>query len=387
MPTRILIIEDEKDHAFLTKTILQQASKDYQPEYETDAIKGLRRAIEEKPDIILCDYRLPDLTGLDILRELRKKGIDVPFIVVTASGNERIAVDFMKEGAYDYVLKDVAYVETLNLVIRKALERYKSIKEKQRLEQEIRDAYVKLKETRDELIQSEKMAALGAFSSGVAHEVKNPLGVILGGTEFLEMKLSNIDDDTKTALEKIKEATLRADSIIQGLLKFAKPSEKKMEKIEPEDLINITLSLVKYRCPLQNIEIKTGFEKGLKIEVDKNQIQQVVFNILMNAIEALPNGGIIEIKTKKTILPEYSAKEPACLIEIIDTGDGMSQEHLSKLFVPFFTTKREGKGTGLGMSIAKTIVDNHKGKLLVDSQLNKGTDVKIILPLAEEVKE
>ena len=179
MPIRILIIEDELDHAFLTKTILQQASKEYEPEYETDAKKGLRRAIEEKPDIILCDYRLPELTGLDILKELRKRDIDIPFIVVTASGNEKIAVDFMKEGAYDYVLKDVAYVETLNVVVRKALERYKTIKEKQRLEEEIRQAYTKLRETQNELIQSEKMGALGAFSSGIAHEVKNPLGVIL----------------------------------------------------------------------------------------------------------------------------------------------------------------------------------------------------------------
>ena len=384
MPIRILIIEDELDHAFLTKTILLQANKEYLPEYETDARKGLQRAIEERPDVILCDYRLPELNGFDILKALNEKGIDIPFIIVTASGNEKIAVDFMKAGAYDYILKDVAYTETLNVVIMKALERHRTIKEKQRLEKEILEAYTQLKKTQNELIQSEKMAALGAFSSGVAHEVKNPLSVILGGIEFLEMQLGNIDDDTKMALEKIKEATLRADGILQGMLKFAKPSEKKIERAKPRDLINVTLSLVKYRCPLQNITLKTDFSEEVLIEVDKNQIQQVIFNILMNAIESIHQAGTITIKTSKQIFPEYSSSEPVCLMEITDTGEGISSENLSKIFEPFFTTKREGKGTGLGLSIAKTIIDNHKGKLLIESKKDEGTHVMIILPIAKE---
>ena len=161
----------------------------------------------------------------------------------------------MKEGAYDYVLKDVAYVETLHAVIEKSLQRYRMKKEKERLEKEIKQAYIQIKETQKELIQSEKLAALGTFSSGVAHEVKNPLAIILGGVEFLEMSLENSDDDAKMAISKIKEAALRADSIIQGLLKFAQPSEARMEKVRVDQLINDTLGLMRYRCPLKNIKI------------------------------------------------------------------------------------------------------------------------------------
>jgi signal transduction histidine kinase len=382
MPVKILIIEDERDHAVLTKTILQQASPTYQPEFVCDAREGLKKVLEETPDVILCDYRMPHLTGFDILREIKTKGINIPFIVVTASGSEKIAVDFMKAGAYDYILKDLAYEDTLHMVIEKSLERYNTLQEKQRLEKEIHQAYMKLKEAQNELIQSEKMAALGEFSSGVAHEVRNPLSVILGGVEFLEMNLPQKTEDTTMAITKIKEATIKADSIIQGLLQFARPSEVKVENLNPTNLINDTFSFIKYRCPLANIEVHTDFLDDIGIKVDRNQTQQVLFNILCNAIESMPSGGKLYMKTYKAIVPEYSKDKQACVIEITDTGQGISKENLAKLFEPFFTTKRERRGTGLGLSIAKTIIDNHEGTLLIDSELGKGTTVKIVLPLS-----
>ena len=382
MPVKILIIEDERDHAFLTKTILQQASKDYVPDFICDPREGIKRVEAEKPDIIICDYRMPELTGLDVLRELRKKDIDTPFIVATASGNEKIAVEFMKEGAYDYILKDVAYVETLHAVIEKSLQRYQMKKEKERLEKEIKEAYVQLQEAQKELIQSEKLAALGTFSSGVAHEVKNPLAIILGGVEFLEMSLEEADEDSKMAIAKIKEAALRADTIIQGLLKFARPSEANLEKVRVDQLVTDTLSLMKYRCPLKNIKITTDYAKGITVQADKNQFQQVLFNVFLNAVEAMPKGGQIMIRTYPCSLNERAPSPDSCAIEIEDTGSGISPEHLTKLFEPFFTTKRDQKGTGLGLSIAKTIVTNHNGDFTIDSQLGKGTKVKIVLPQA-----
>ncbi|MFC1514416.1 ATP-binding protein [Candidatus Omnitrophota bacterium] len=382
MPVKILIIEDERDHAFLTKTILQQASKDYLPEFVCDPREGLARAEKEKPDVIICDYRMPELSGLDVLRALRKKGIDTPFIVATASGNEKIAVEFMKEGASDYILKDIAYVETLYAVIEKSLSRYRMQKEKERLEEEVKKAYGQLKQTQKELIQSEKLAALGTFSSGVAHEVKNPLAIILGGVEFLEMSLENADEDAKMAITKIKDAALRADTIIQGLLKFAQPSETSFERVEPQTLINDTLELMKYRCPLQNIRIATTYAKSLFVMADKNQFQQVLFNVLMNAVEAMPEGGTININTQTAVLDPKLAVEDACAIVIRDSGTGISAESLTRLFEPFFTTKRDKKGTGLGLSIAKTIVNNHSGDFIIDSKPDNGTSVTIILPLA-----
>ncbi len=250
--------------------------------------------------------------------------------------------------------------------------------------QELKEAYAKLEEAQTGLVQSEKLAALGRFSSGIAHEVKNPLGIILGGIEFLELKLKSSDQVVRTALKKIKESTLRADGIVRNLLKFARPSQVKKEVCEPRDLVEDTLSLLKYRVSLINIDIITDFSKEkLYIEIDKNQMGQVLFNLLMNAIEAMENGGVLRVKTYKKTIEDFNSTKEVCTIDIVDTGEGISKENIEKLFEPFFTTKRDKKGTGLGLSMSKMIVQHHKGSLELESEIGKGTTARIILPLAK----
>ncbi|MDD3296778.1 MAG: ATP-binding protein [Candidatus Omnitrophica bacterium] len=256
--------------------------------------------------------------------------------------------------------------------------------ERLRENQELSEAYDKLKKAQNGLVQSEKLAALGRFSSGMAHEVKNPLGIILGGIEYLDKKLESADEDVRMAIGKIKESTLRADIIIRNLLKFAMPSEIKTENVRPDQLVDETIALLKYRTALININMKTEFSKDdVIVSVDKNQIQQVLFNLIVNAVDAMPRGGQIKVKVYKALMNESFGDKPVCVIEVADTGLGISQDHLSKLFEPFFTTKRDKKGTGLGLSISKIIVENHKGLLSIESQEAKGTTVKIILPLAD----
>ncbi len=248
--------------------------------------------------------------------------------------------------------------------------------------EELSHALTKLKEVQYGLIQSEKLAALGRFSSGIAHEVKNPLGIILGGTEYLERKLQTKNEDIKIALKKIKESTLRADTIVCDLVKFAMPSEIKTEKITPQELINETFSLLKYRSSLVNVEMAAEFAKEIiYIDIDKNQMQQVFFNVFVNAIDAMPKGGDIKVKTYKASGEEFSISGRVCVIEVVDTGEGIAKENLTRLFEPFFTTKRDKKGTGLGLAMSKTIVENNHGVLFIDSELNKGATVKIVLPI------
>jgi len=247
--------------------------------------------------------------------------------------------------------------------------------------QELKNTCEKLEEAQYGLVQTEKLAALGRFSSGIAHEVKNPLGIILGGIEFLEKKLQSNDKVVVTAMKKIKDSTLRADSIVRNLLKFAMPSEIKKEKVTPRELVNDTLSLIKYRMPLINIRVKKEFSKeDIFVEVDRNQLGQVLFNLFINAIEAMPKGGPLRIKTYKTVIKDKFKGNPVCIIEVIDKGAGISKENLSKLFEPFFTTKRDKKGTGLGLAMSRIIVANHKGLLTLESELKKGTTAKVILP-------
>jgi signal transduction histidine kinase len=231
-----------------------------------------------------------------------------------------------------------------------------------------------------ELLQSEKLSALGKFATGIAHEVRNPLGIVLGGIEFLEQRLIKGDKDVKIAIEKIKEATLRATGILGNLLKFSKPYEIKIERIPINSVIDEAVSLFKYSLPSKYMETSIELTKDdICVNVDKNRLQQAMFNILINAVEAMPKGGKITIRAHKTTIPPE--KTPVCLIEIIDTGPGIPKENLEKIFEPFFTTKGK-RGTGLGLTTAKMIVNNFKGDIKIDSVLGKGTNIKIILPVA-----
>jgi signal transduction histidine kinase len=207
--------------------------------------------------------------------------------------------------------------------------------------------------------------------------------VILGGIEFLENKLTRSERQVKTAIHKIKDATVRANTIIQNMLKFARPSDLKTEKAKIKDLINEALSLLEYGTPHKNIEIETHYtQKNMSIEADKNQMQQVFFNLMTNAVDAMPRGGKIIIKAYEMQEPARDPESRLCAIEIKDNGEGIPETHLKKLFEPFFTTKRDKKGTGLGLPMSKMIVHNHKGNLEIDSKPGEGTTAKIILPQA-----
>jgi signal transduction histidine kinase len=256
--------------------------------------------------------------------------------------------------------------------------------ERQDREEELARTCELLKKNQEKLIQSEKMAALGRFSSGVTHQIKNPLGVILSGVEFLERRLTRAHKQVRQAITKIKESAFRADTIIHSLLTFARPSEIKTKKLNPKDLIEDVLALVKYRVPLGDIEIKVEFaESEICIDVDKNQIQQVLFNILINAVESMPGGGLIQIRVYAEAISDSMSDKSDCIIEINDTGEGIPKDNLSRVPEPFFTTKRDKKGTGLGLAVAKMIIEKHKGELSLESDLDRGTKVKVILPIAK----
>ncbi|NQU74608.1 MAG: PAS domain S-box protein [Candidatus Omnitrophica bacterium] len=299
---------------------------------------------------------------------IQTTGFDHPFL----AGLDSLGIVFLREKK-DFLIRemkigDIYYQQSLYYVVeRQCMHVYGlDITERKKAEREV--------------IQSEKLSALGRFSAGIAHEVRNPLGIILGGIEFLEKKISKSDENVKVAIEKIKEATLRATNILQNMLRFSKPSEVQIEKITPQHLIDDALSLLKYSNPLKHIQIQTEFAEGeeMYIEVDKNQMEQVLFNILINAAEAMPKGGEIKIKTYKTSMPE--SEKSACAMEVVDQGTGIEEENLSKIFEPFFTTKGK-RGTGLGLATAQMIVNSYKGILKIESKVGKGTAAKILVPL------
>lgn len=241
-----------------------------------------------------------------------------------------------------------------------------------------------LRNTQNSLAYSEKLSALGRFASGIAHEVKNPLGIILGGVEFLDKKLVSADKEVRITIDKIKKSTFRADSILHNLLKFAMPSQMKKKRVRPQELINETLSLIKYRASLVDIKITVDCpRKDIFIEADPGQIEQVLFNLIMNAVEAIAGGGRIKIKVRKGSQEELTRGQDCCTIEVSDSGEGIVEGNFSRLFEPFFTTKASKKGTGLGLFISRMIVEAHQGSLSVKSKVKSGTVVRMVLPAVE----
>jgi len=264
--------------------------------------------------------------------------------------------------------------------------------------EESKDALYKLKFAEDAMIQAEKLAVVGQFASGIIHEIKNPLGVILSGVEYLENEFADNPDIT-VSLDKIKQSALNANSIIKDVLNFSRPNEQKMELADLNIAISDNLRLLKEVSVGGNIQIIKELAKdSLMVRVNINQFEQAFFNIFMNAYEAMPNGGKVFIRTYRTEYQQQGFKsgfrdsscfvfgEKIAVLELQDEGMGIPEENMGKIFDPFFTTKQNKENAGLGLAICRRIIDAHKGEIEIKSMPKEGTIVIIRLPLFEEKK-
>ena len=234
----------------------------------------------------------------------------------------------------------------------------------------------KLKETTNEqLMKSEKLASIGRLAAGVAHEINNPLTGVLTFSNLL-LKKKSPDDPEREKLETIVQETIRCRTIVKGLLDFARQTKPEKKFADLNEIIKYSLSLIERHASFQNIKIIREFAPSLpKMKVDTNQIQQVFMNIIINAQEAMPEGGTLTIKS--------SVENRFIEIKFMDTGSGIPEENINKIFDPFFTTKKD-KGTGLGLAVSYGIIERHQGNIEIQSKLGKGTTVIIRLPLEKE---
>jgi len=247
------------------------------------------------------------------------------------------------------------------------------------------------KQTEEELIRSEKLASLGQLAASVAHEVNNPLaGIMIYVKLFLkkykEEKLQT--DNTEKQLLKMDKELDRTTRIIRNLLDFARQSEPNIRPVDINKVLEAALLLVGHQINLENISLEKKSDAQLPlILADFDKIQQVLINIIMNAIQAMPGGGNLTIATSvaKGIRIGESLKD-TIRIDISDTGVGITEENMNKLFTPFFTTKEKGKGVGLGLPVVHGIIEQHKGKIKVESEPNVGTTFSIYLEVMDEKK-
>ena len=237
-----------------------------------------------------------------------------------------------------------------------------------------------LEKTREQLIQAGKMASTGQLAAGVAHELNNPLTSILGFAQLLLKQMDKKDPGFKS-VKTIVEETKRCKSIIQNLLSFSRQSQKKDLKLLDINLpLRPTLGLVREQMKFRDIELIENLAPNLPlIKANPNHLQQVFMNLIINAQDAMPQGGRLYIKTR---MVKGSEK-----VEVIfrDTGSGIPEKHLGKLFNPFFTTKRPGRGVGLGLSVSYGIIKEHEGRIEVESKVGEGSTFTITLPTDKEL--
>jgi two-component system NtrC family sensor kinase len=244
------------------------------------------------------------------------------------------------------------------------------------LEQKVEERTEEIQDMQAQLVQSAKLASMGELVAGIAHEINNPLGGILMFSS-LAAKTPELPPQVKENLEVVVSETRRCAKIVRGLLEFSRESipEKRPDSINR--IIKQTLRLVAQQTLFQDIEMRCHYDEELPdISLDPDQVQQVFFNMFINAAQAMHEGGVLEISTR------LDDKKPAVRIEVADNGQGIRREDLNKVFDPFFSTKSK-KGFGLGLSISYGIINNHGGKISVQSEVGKGTTFTVLLPLDE----
>jgi two-component system, NtrC family, sensor kinase len=242
-----------------------------------------------------------------------------------------------------------------------------------------RKAIMEAKETAQQrLSESERLMALGAMAAGIAHEAKSPMAITMQGIEFLK---SSVYDDERLleVTHRIEKSVLRLDDIIKGLLSFSHEISLNMEEMDIGLVIDEALSLVDHQMQLKKIRVVRKYESNLpKIKMDGNQIKQVFTNLFMNAIEAMKHEGILGIRAEQ----RKGKLDQGCVkIVVSDTGEGIPEGNIRKIFDPFFTTKKNEGNTGLGLSIAKGIIDKHDGTIDIESDPGLGTRVIIEFPI------
>jgi len=370
-PLRVLIVEDSEDDTLLITRELQRNG--YNPIVElVDTPAAMTAALDkQKWDIVIADYVLPHFSGLDALKLLQKKGLDLPFIIVSGKIGEDTAVAAMKAGAHDYIMKD--NLMRLTTTIEREVRESKTRQKRKRLEEMIEERTKELQNAEEKLANKRKLSILGQLAGGVAHELRNPLGAIKNAAYFLNAALEEPEPEVKETLEILEKEVVRSEHIIRSLLGFASPKPPIRHKVNINAIIQTALS----RTVLpENVEVVSQLDETLpNILADPDQLDQVLGNIILNAIQAMPEGGHLVVKSEVPS-PEWVA------VSIADTGAGIPEENLTEIFEPIFSTK--ARGIGLGLSLVKTLVEGHRGSIEVESEMGKGSTFTVRLPVNSE---
>jgi signal transduction histidine kinase len=384
-PLRILFVEDREKDVELLVLELRRGGYDLVHE-RVDTPEAFGAALDRQGwDIILCDYLMPRFSAPAALALVKEKKVDLPFIVVSGTVGEETAVEALRAGAHDFMAKD-----TLARLLPA-------------IDRELREAASRAerKKMHEQLLISERMASVGTLAAGVAHEINNPLAVLMANLDFavkelgmaleqgrasdrtieaasLESLLSRIVE-AKEPLEDAREAANRVREIVRDIKIFSRSgNEEQRGPVDVRRVMESSLRMV-WNEIRHRARLVKDFEEVPAAEGNEFRLGQVFLNLLVNAAQAIPEGRLEANEIRIIVRPHNDER---ILVAVRDTGSGIAPENIPRIFDPFFTTKPVGVGTGLGLAICHRIVTSLGGKIQVESGIGKGTTFQILLPVA-----
>ena len=388
---KILIVEDDEGLAELIRTTLEECG--FACEHARTGDAALERLGGAAPLLMLLDYSLPDMNGLDLVNTLLAGSLPVPpYIMITGREDTRLAVRIMKQGARDYVVKDVEFLDRLPVAVKRIAKEVATERRLREAEQALRESEARLarrdEEEREKLelhqLQMHKLESLGVLAGGIAHDFNNILTAIMGNISYARLDLDESHESFAPLARAEKAAKVAAD-LARQLLVFAKGGEPVKKVISLRNMINDAISLNLSGSRVQGVIDLTGELHAVK--ADEGQINQSFHNIIINAVHAMPDGGRLNVSGGNIVLPDGNSY---CLpagdyvrISFTDEGCGISDEDQKRIFDPYFTTK--AGGTGLGLASTYSIIRKHDGQITVSSIPGKGTTFTILLPSLGEI--
>jgi signal transduction histidine kinase len=329
-------------------------------------------------DIALVDPDLPDSQGLETLEKLIESSDGTPVTILSGDQDRMIAVAMVQKGAQDFLPKHTLNGELLSRSILYGVERERALSELGRVNAKLRLKSKALKTAQMHLIQTEKLDSLGRLAAGVAHEVKNPLATLQMGVDFFNRKRADLSASAGTMIDQMQSAIERAETIIKGMVNYSRDQTLTLHLKNINTLVRGALRLVEHEAVRAKVNIELDLPQFVpSIRCDQGKIEQVFINILSNAIQAMEENPE-NLKTLKVStfwdqiqeierdegLREFERLRPrdhVVVVEVLDQGGGIPEDKLSRIFEPFYTTKPTGRGTGLGLSVSKNIIDLHRG--------------------------
>ncbi len=372
---RVLIVEDNPDDAEFSLREIRRGG--YVPVWKRVLTeRELRDALSGEPwDVIISDHSLPEFSAPEAFAVVRDLNLDIPFIIVSGTVGEEIAVEAMRTGVHDFLLK--GHLKRLVAAI----------------EREIREAAMRAerRQIQEQLLMSERMASMGTLAAGVAHEINNPLSVVAGNLHILRSDLEDLSRDAdglggelrprlaslRDALRDAEEASERVRSIVRDLRVFSRPEDDRREALDIHRVLESSLRMARNELR-QRARVVLKFGKVPPVDGNDGRLGQVFLNLIVNAAHAIPEGRV----DQNTITVATRSEGTMVLVEVSDTGTGIPPEVLPRIYDAFFTTKPIGVGTGLGLAICHRLITAMKGRIEVETRIGEGTTFRVFLPRA-----